>query len=83
MPESEALAMMGLIMPVGTWKEKWDLLILVLILYSAVVVPVRVCFDEDAQGFMWVFEVSMTFGFITDMYFTFNTIYFELSFIHI
>ena len=42
-PDTEALAARGLIMPVGTWKEKWDLLILLLILYSAVVVPVRIC----------------------------------------
>ena len=76
-PDLEALVSRGLIMPVGTWKEKWDLLVLFLILYSAVAVPVRVCFDEDATGFMWYFEVSMTFGFILDMYFTFNTVYFE------
>ena len=76
-PDSEALAEKGLIMPMGTWKEKWDLLILCLILYSAVVVPVRVCFDEDATGLMWYFEVSMTFSFILDMYFTFHTVYFD------
>jgi len=76
-PEVDALAERGLIMPVGTWKEKWDLVILMLIVYSAIAVPVRVCFDEDATGFMWYFEVSMTFGFITDMYFTFNTVYFD------
>ena len=40
-------------------------------------VPVRVCFSEDATGFMWVLEVCMTFSFIADMYFTFNTVYFD------
>jgi hypothetical protein len=28
----------GLILPLGTWKEKWDLIVLALILYSAIVV---------------------------------------------
>ena len=76
-PKAEAMAARGLIMPVGTWKEKWDLLILFLILYSAVVVPVRVCFDANAEGFMWFLEVSMTFAFIADIYFTFNTVFFD------
>ena len=76
-PSAEDLAQRGLIMPIGTWKEKWDLVVLFLILYSALVVPVRVCFDEDAHGVMWYVEVSMTFAFIVDMYFTFNTVYFD------
>ena len=42
---------------IGTWKEKWDLLVLILILYSAVVVPVRVCYDADAEGTVWFLEV--------------------------
>ena len=76
-PETEALEARGLIMPMGTWKEKWDLLILALILYSAVIVPVRVCFSEDATGFVWLLEVCMTFSFIVDIYLTFNTVYFD------
>ena len=76
-PNAETLVAKGLIMPLGTWKEKWDISILMLILYSAVVVPVRVCFDADATGIMWLFEVTMTFCFILDMIFTFNQVYFD------
>lgn len=43
----------------GSWKQKWDMLILVLILYSAVVVPYRVCFDDDPKGRFWIFEVRL------------------------
>lgn len=46
-PDPEALAALGLIMPVGTWKEKWDMLILVFILYCAVIVPVRALLSGD------------------------------------
>lgn len=76
-PNASVLSERGLIMPVGTWKEKWDIVILLLILYSAIVVPVRVCFDADAQGLMWILEVSMTLAFIVDMGFTFNQVYFD------
>jgi CRP-like cAMP-binding protein len=78
-PKAEVLSARGLIMPVGTWKEKWDICILLLILYSAIVVPVRVCFDADAQGVVWLLEVSMTLAFIVDMGFTFNQVYFDAT----
>ena len=65
------------IMPVGSWKEKWDLTILFLIFYSAVTVPLRVCFAAPAQGFMWLLEVSMTLVFIYDVYLNFRTVYFD------
>ena len=64
------------IIPEGTWKEKWDVWILVLILYSAVAVPFRVCFDADAIGLMWLFEVAMSFFFLVDVALTFRTAYF-------
>ena len=65
-----------IIMPEGTWKEKWDLMILFLILYSAAIVPIRVCFNVDATGLLWVFEVSMSFCFLADVALTFRTAFF-------
>ena len=76
-PDVDQLAARGLIMPVGTWKEKWDLLVLLLIVYSAVVAPVRVCFGSEASGLFWWMELGMTLCFLLDMAFSFNTIYFE------
>ena len=76
-PLSRALAARWLIMPIGTWKEKWDIFVLFLIIYSAVVVPLRVCFEAEADGFMWMMELSMTLAFILDMLFTFSTVYFD------
>ena len=52
-------------------------MIMMLIVYSAITVPVRVCFSEEAEGAMWIFEVSVTLFFITDLMFTFNTAYIE------
>lgn len=76
-PSVASLEARGLIMPVGSWKEKWDLTILFLIFYSAVTVPLRVCFAAPAQGFMWLLEVSMTLVFIYDVYLNFRTVYFD------
>lgn len=50
----------GVIIPTGGWKERWDMLVLALIIYSGVMVPFRVCFDADAVGLMWIVEFSMT-----------------------
>ena len=65
-----------IIMPEGGWKEKWDMTMLVLILYSAATVPFRVCFDADAKGLLWLFEVTMSFCFLVDCAFSFRTAFF-------
>ena len=56
-------------------KQRWDLVILLLILYSCVVVPFRIGMGADAQGTMWSFEVFVTLMFLTDIFFNFNTAY--------
>jgi hypothetical protein len=63
----------GIILPTAPWKEKWDIWIMLLILYSAATAPVRVCFGADPVGIVWLFEATMSLVFLTDMYFTFNT----------
>ena len=76
-PTVASLSRRCLIMPIGTWKEKWDLFVLTLIFYSALVVPVRVCFDADAVGWVWCLEVTMTFCFIFDVLLSFQTVFFD------
>ena len=60
----------------SAWKLRWDLLVLMLILYSAAAVPVRVCFNADAVGFLWCFEVTMSFLFLADVVLNFRTAFF-------
>ena len=64
-----------LINPKSSWKETWDIGVLVFILYSAIVVPIRICFSAEAEGYMWDFEVAISLFFITDCIFNFNTAY--------
>ena len=63
--------------PISPWKEKWDTIVLFLILYSAVSVPFRVCFSSEAEGVLWDLELAMTFVFMADVVFNFNTAYRE------
>ena len=51
------------------------MLIMCLILYSAASVPVRVCFEAEATGRMWVAEVCMSLLFLCDLLLAFNTAY--------
>jgi hypothetical protein len=48
-----------------------------LIIYSAIVVPFRICFSAEAEGIMWTLEVVASFIFIVDVIFNFNTAYFK------
>ena len=61
----------------GSWKLKWDILILALILYSSVVVPFRVNFNADPEGAIWMLEVGMSFCFLVDLIFAFFTAYYD------
>ena len=61
--------------PVAWWKEQWDTLVMFLILYSAVMVPFRICFASEAEGWDWAFDVFLDLVFITDVAFNFNTAY--------
>jgi hypothetical protein len=58
-------------------KTRWDVLMMLCILYSSVVVPVRICFHLDAEGAVWVFEATMSIMFLCDLVLTFNTAFIE------
>ena len=65
------------LIPTSRWKERWDTAIMFFILYSAYVVPLRVCFHHEAEGAVWVFEASLSVIFEVDLLLSFNTAFFE------
>jgi len=67
----------GIIYPEETWKQRWDLLMLLFILYSAAVVPFRVSFGVPATGVTWVFEAAMSLAFMVDVSLCFRTAFFR------
>ena len=67
----------GVFLPTQPWKELWDLWILGFILYSAVMVPYRICFSAPAEHYMFWLEQGVTVSFIIDVCFSYNTAYME------
>ena len=62
-------------LPTDKWKETWDLVVLQMIIYSAVMVPYRICFDSQATGIVELFEQTQSMIFFIDVIFNFNTAY--------
>ena len=57
----------------SSFKENWDVLIVVCILYSAFIVPLRICFRVEAEGAQFLFELGMTLLFCVDLVLSFHT----------
>ena len=58
---------LNVIYPYDTWKQRWDMLIALLILYAAISVPVRIAFHADAHGWVWTFEMLSSIVFLIDL----------------
>ena len=57
----------------SAFKERWDVLVVLCILYSAFVVPLRICFRAEAEGAVWAFEMVVTLVFCADLTLNFHT----------
>ena len=62
-----------LFFPLGPMKQVWDVVQLLLILYTIVMVPFRLAYSVEANGWKWVFENIVTVLFLADCFCTFNT----------
>lgn len=62
-----------LINPTGRWKILWDLFIGILIMYSVVVIPFRIGFEEEAGPDAGSFDTCIDVLFAVDIITTFNT----------
>jgi len=47
---------------------RWDLSLLLLLLYIAAVMPYRMCFDQPATGWVLYFEIGIDLLFIVDIF---------------
>ena len=64
-----------LIHPTGWFRVRWDVLMLVLILYNVWVVPYRICFEVEAMQGWFLLELIIDIFFLTDIGVNFNTGY--------
>ncbi|TMW66208.1 hypothetical protein Poli38472_003973 [Pythium oligandrum] len=62
-----------MINPDTKYKRAWDILVTLCVVYTAIVVPYRVCFKRDASGGLAAFETSMDVAFFTDIILNFIT----------
>ena len=63
--------------PPAPGKRLWDMLVLLVLLYSIVVEPFRIGFNHNATGYAYIFETFGSLIFISDILSTFNTAYLE------
>ena len=59
--------------PQSTGKAGWEVLGLFLILYQSILIPYRLCFNQEASGGWIPFEASIDICFILDIFVQFNT----------
>ena len=64
-------------MPTAPAKVGWDLVIALLIMYSAVTVPARLAFILPAEGAWWALDVVVSIIFLCDLALNFNTAYIQ------
>ena len=64
-----------LLFPQGARKFRWDILMMVLIVYTCFAVPFRMCMSYPAEGMWWWWEVVISLAFLADIILVFNTAY--------
>ena len=65
----------GIILPNNGLKNKWDIYVMFLLLYTALFVPYRVCFEDSTSSAMQVFDYMMDISFAIDIILTFFSAY--------
>jgi len=63
--------------PTSTAKTIWELSGLFMIIYQAIIIPYRLCFDDEASGFLLGVEDVIDVCFILDILVQFNSGYFK------
>lgn len=78
-PQAVAMRMMeqqsGMISPNSPFRQRWDVFQAFLLLYVAVSVPYRICFDDTAPvlGFWFFVDAVLDIYFVVDVFLNFRT----------
>ena len=64
-----------IIFPQRMEKMQWDLIMALLIFYSVVIIPYRICFEVNESDGERALDIIIDIAFFTDMAFTFRTAY--------
>jgi hypothetical protein len=66
-----------IILPDNKLKNKWDLWVVLLLSYTALIVPVRVCFIDETSAPIFILDLVIDISFFLDIVLTFFTAYTE------
>ena len=61
-----------MIYPEDTWKEQWDLLVSLVLIFTCAITPYRLAFTEDDTLDWKIVNYSVDFIFLVDMILIFN-----------
>ena len=62
-------------MPDNKWKQRWSVYVGLLLIYTAIFVPLRIAFYEETTREMLIFETFIDMCFITDIVVNFFSAY--------
>lgn len=65
----------SLLAPASKFKIFWNLMILILIIFLAIIVPYRIPFEENITNAWLATDIIMDTIFLVDIIFNFNTAY--------
>ena len=71
----------GVFHPDQTPKAIWDVTCMLAIIYQSIVIPFRLCFNEDAVGGMYIFESIIDCIFLVDITISFNTGFYQKGYL--
>lgn len=77
---AEDMSASGMVLsPESRFRRRWDIMQILLLLYVAIVVPFRVSFNVtlDLWSFWFFFDLISDFYFISDMFLSFQTAYYD------
>jgi hypothetical protein len=66
-----------MLFPNNKYKHVWDLWVVFLLIYTALIVPYKVCFEDDTSDGQFIFDLIVDFSFMIDIVMTFFTAYEE------
>ena len=67
----------SVIHPLNNYKVAWDIFICVLVIYSIIMIPIRIGFDARPEFGFTVFDGFIDCVFFLDMCLSFNTAFFD------
>ena len=73
---AHSLLYLWIVHPTLPGKMIWDVFVAVLILYSVILIPFRICFEQDSVGFAAFFDGFVDVAFAIDLILCFRTAYF-------